>query len=113
MYLASHTQDIYITFPLSSTPKMPVDVPSTSTTPVMQMHPPPMPGPPGPQGLPGAPGTSTETLEQRIYDLLAPFRGLDMEGDGEEFELPSRKDEVKALILCGEYKVFQRSTMPG
>ena len=69
--------------------------------PSMQM-PAPIPGPPGPQGPPGAPAPPLETLEQRIYDLLAPFREMDLDVSG-DYDLPSRKDECKALILCGKY----------
>ena len=61
-----------------------------------------MPGPPGLRGLPGIPGPPLETLEQRLYDLLAPFRENDFDADsGDAFR--SCKDECKALILCGQY----------
>ncbi|KAF2627478.1 hypothetical protein BU25DRAFT_341731 [Macroventuria anomochaeta] len=58
-----------------------------------------VPGRSGPQGLPGIPVPALETLEQRLYDLLAPLREIDLDGDGDD-DLPSRKDECKALILC-------------
>ncbi|KAJ4347715.1 hypothetical protein N0V95_005169 [Ascochyta clinopodiicola] len=55
-----------------------------------------LPGSLGPQGVPVPP---LETLEQRVYDLLAPFREAEFDVDG-AFDLPSRKSECKALILC-------------
>lgn len=75
---------------------------STPMTPSIPMTP-TIPGPPGPQGPPGAPGPALETLEQRLYDLLAPFRETDFVSDG-DYELPSCKNECKALILCGKYE---------
>ncbi|KZM26631.1 hypothetical protein ST47_g2314 [Ascochyta rabiei] len=63
---------------------------------------PTFPGPPGSVGPQGLPVPPVETLEQRIYDLLAPFREADIDADG-SIDLPSRKSECKALILCGKY----------
>lgn len=81
----------------------PPRAPATPMTPNMVMPPPPpvMPGPPGPPGPQGIPGAALETLEQRIYDLLAPFREADFDTDNDD-GLPSRKSECKALILCGK-----------
>lgn len=105
MYLVSHSQGTYIApLPSGSAPGMPVRAAPTPMTATVQI-PPQIPGPPGPQGPPGTPGTFAETLEQRIYDLLAPFRSVNLFGDGNgEFDLPSHEDEIKALILCGEHE---------
>lgn len=63
----------------------------------------PVPGPPGSPGPPRAPGDSTETLEQRIYDLLAPLRETEQDHEGRYIH-PPREVECKALILCGTFK---------
>ena len=79
--------------------------PATPMTPSMQMPTPmpaPMPGPSGSQNLPGVPGPPLETLEQRLYDLLAPFRENDFDADGNDI-FPSRNEECKALVLCRRY----------
>ncbi|KAF9700434.1 hypothetical protein EKO04_001955 [Ascochyta lentis] len=71
---------------------------ATPMVPTFQM-PPAMASPTGLMGPPSVPGPPLETLEQRIYDLLAPFREIDFDAEG-EVGLPSRKSECKALILC-------------
>lgn len=71
----------------------------------------PTPGPPGPQGPPGAPGDSTESLEQRIYDLLAPVREMEKD-QGDCYIDPSGEAEPKALILCGMFAPLLHKSWP-
>ncbi|KAH6642111.1 hypothetical protein C7974DRAFT_420445 [Boeremia exigua] len=71
---------------------IPPILPRPTSTPVYvpAPDPPGLQGPPGPQGPEGPPGLSHETLEQRIYDLLAPFCATNL----------TPAAEAKALILC-------------
>lgn len=60
----------------------------------------PATGPTGAQGPSGAPGDPGKSLEQRMYDALAPVREVEQDGKG-SYILRPREHECKALILCG------------
>ncbi|KAF3039642.1 hypothetical protein E8E11_007336 [Didymella keratinophila] len=90
-------------------PRAPL-TPITPLTPSMQMMT-PVPGLPGPQGPPGASDDSGESLEQRMYDLLAPLREAEQDDKGDcTFHLAKTKNI--AFLVRHHYSVYGKRIDP-